>query len=306
MAPQGARPAAASGRGALAAARRATRPLLPLLPLLLLLLAAPLRAFAGEPRPYLLVQQVPGHSQLKLADEGVQLLRSFQGPVAPVVVIGPYRSGKSFLLNQLLGVSCGVGFGVGHTRDTQTKGIWLWGEGQEAPEEGGGGNRTVLFVDTEGFESTARSSSYDDRIFAVAAVLSSLLVYNLPETIRETDISKLSFAVDLASGFYDQWKKASEGSTLQPGRMLWVIQRHHAGTVIAVAAVAAVAAVDAIAPAAIADSMVSVDTHVPSCCVGGDGFAVRSASAPQLCGAGSSGALLLQFLAGLSDFDSRS
>ena len=25
----------------------------------------------------------------------------------PVVVIGPYRSGKSFLLNQLLGVGCG-------------------------------------------------------------------------------------------------------------------------------------------------------------------------------------------------------
>ena len=53
------------------------------------------------------MQQVPGHSQLRLADEGVALLRSFQGPVAPVVVIGPYRSGKSFLLNQLLGVSCG-------------------------------------------------------------------------------------------------------------------------------------------------------------------------------------------------------
>jgi len=35
----------------------------------------------------------------------------------------------------------------------------------------------LIFIDTEGFESTARSSSYDDRIFAVAAVLSSLLIY---------------------------------------------------------------------------------------------------------------------------------
>jgi hypothetical protein len=155
-------------------------------------------------------------------------------------VIGPYRSGKSFLLNQMLGVSCGgwppvgggarraeapppgrgrvaqpragspparraarggrgirsgtltprphplsfaaraaaagQGFGVGHTRDTQTKGIWLWGEGHEARDDLGS-NRTLVFVDTEGFESTARSSSYDDRIFAVAAVLSSLLIY---------------------------------------------------------------------------------------------------------------------------------
>jgi hypothetical protein len=64
----------------------------------------------------------------------------------------------------------------------------------------------VLYVDTEGFESTGRSNSYDDRIFAVATVLSSLLIYNLPETIRGSDVAKLSFAVDLAAGFYDQVK----------------------------------------------------------------------------------------------------
>lgn len=56
---------------------------------------------------YLLVEQVPGHSQLRLVDEGLEVLRSVTGAVAPVVVIGPYRSGKSFLLNQLLGVPCG-------------------------------------------------------------------------------------------------------------------------------------------------------------------------------------------------------
>jgi hypothetical protein len=42
----------------------------------------------------------------------------------------------------------------------------------------------LLYVDTEGFESTGRSNSYDDRVFAVATVMSSLLIYNLPETIR--------------------------------------------------------------------------------------------------------------------------
>ena len=50
---------------------------------------------------------MPGHSQLRLVDEGLEVLRSVTGAVAPVVVIGPYRSGKSFLLNQLLGVPCG-------------------------------------------------------------------------------------------------------------------------------------------------------------------------------------------------------
>lgn len=62
---------------------------------------------APTPRSVLIVEQVPGHSQLRTVDEGLDLLRSVRGPIAPVVVIGPYRSGKSFLLNQLLGVTCG-------------------------------------------------------------------------------------------------------------------------------------------------------------------------------------------------------
>lgn len=38
----------------------------------------------------------------------------------------------------------------------------------------------LLFVDTEGLESAGRSTAYDDRVFALSALLSSLLVYNLP------------------------------------------------------------------------------------------------------------------------------
>jgi hypothetical protein len=77
----------------------------------------------------------------------------------------------------------------------------------------------LLYVDTEGFESTGRSNSYDDRVFAVATVLSSLLVYNLPETVRGSDVSKLSFVVELAAGFYDRgntvrvvWQSVQRGS----------------------------------------------------------------------------------------------
>ena len=95
-----------------------------------------------------------GNSQLAVQEEGLALLRGLKRAIAPVVVIGPYRSGKSFTLNQLLGVSCGDGFGVGHTRDTQTKGIWIWSQPQEKEMPNGGGNVSVLFVDTEGFEST--------------------------------------------------------------------------------------------------------------------------------------------------------
>lgn len=58
-------------------------------------------------RRFALVQPVPTGTKLSLEDEGLAILRGIKGTVAPVVVIGPYRSGKSFLLNQLLGVGCG-------------------------------------------------------------------------------------------------------------------------------------------------------------------------------------------------------
>jgi hypothetical protein len=113
----------------------------------------------------------------------------------------------------------------------------------------------LLFIDTEGFESTGKADVYDDRIFALSALMSQVrragrapcgrrhrrcrraseraiecmerarclprccclmpallpaacacgpqvLVYNLPESIRESDLEKLSFAVELSKAFY--------------------------------------------------------------------------------------------------------
>lgn len=50
---------------------------------------------------------INGHTKLQLEEEGLEIIRNLEGPFSPVVVIGPYRSGKSFLLNQVLGVGCG-------------------------------------------------------------------------------------------------------------------------------------------------------------------------------------------------------
>ena len=154
------------------------------------------------------------------------------------MVIGPYRSGKSFTLNQLLSVGCDEGFGVGHTRKTQTKGVWVWGAPVKEKE------LNLLYFDTEGFESTGKADSYDDRIFALSTLISSVLIYNLPESIRESDVEKLSFAGELAKAFYSDGSSDGTssdgdgedegGSTgiattanppIRPGSMLWLIQR---------------------------------------------------------------------------------
>lgn len=82
----------------------------------------------------------------------------------------------------------------------------------------------MIFFDTEGFESTGKADAYDDRIFALSALLSSLLVYNLPETIRESDLEKLSFATELAEALFDSPGEGG-GATFAGTNMLWVIQR---------------------------------------------------------------------------------
>ncbi|CAA3028341.1 guanylate-binding 4 [Olea europaea subsp. europaea] len=71
-----------------------------------------------------------------------------------------------------------------------------------------------LSYSMHGFESIGKSNVYDDRIFALATVMSSVLIYNLPETIREADISRLSFAVELAEEFYGRYLIA-QGKSVQ-------------------------------------------------------------------------------------------
>lgn len=176
-----------------------------------------------SPQPFAIVNPVQGRTQLRLDEQGLSFIRGLSGPVVPVVVIGPYRSGKSFLLNQLLRVGCNQGFEVGHTRNTQTKGIWVWGH--PVPIVVDGRPASMLYIDTEGFEATGKSDAYDDRIFALSTVMASLLIYNLPETVRESDIQKLSFAVELADAFFGKGQAGDPPSALQPATMLWLIQR---------------------------------------------------------------------------------
>ncbi|XP_065861045.1 LOW QUALITY PROTEIN: uncharacterized protein [Euphorbia lathyris] len=197
-----------------------------------------------------IVEPDPGHTKLRLSSAGLEAIRRITTPVAAVAVIGPYRSGKSFLLNQLLSLSCYEGFGVGHMRDTKTKGIWVWGSPIEVEIDGV--RTSVFYLDTEGFESVGKSNVYDDRIFALATVLSSVLIYNLPETIREADISRLSFAVELAEEFYGRLgvlcseltvifnrtlfrglavkhlmenRVKGQDVAFEPAKLLWLIQR---------------------------------------------------------------------------------
>lgn len=186
-------------------------------------------AVGGTERAIPIVLPDPTHMKLAIQPEGVAALSALTGPVATIVVIGPFRSGKSFVLNQILGLPCDRGFSVGHERHAQTKGIWFWG----VPQRVGRPPINVLYVDTEGFEAAGKSNVYDDRVFALSALLSTVLVYNLPETLKEADIQKLQFAVELAEEFKGRAAAGVGGGAavgerpppFQLPSLLWLIQR---------------------------------------------------------------------------------
>lgn len=59
-------------------------------------------------------------------------------------------------------------------------------------------------------------------------IIASLLIYNLPEAVRESDIEKLSFAAKLAEQLFLERNSSSEHEHLigfQQPKLLWLVQR---------------------------------------------------------------------------------
>jgi hypothetical protein len=58
-------------------------------------------------------------SELQPCEAGLKILRSIKGPLCVVCVVGPARTGKSYLLSQLQGST----FRLGHTMKAETMGM---------------------------------------------------------------------------------------------------------------------------------------------------------------------------------------
>ena len=114
-----------------------------------------------------------------LGQESVAFLRSLEEPVGVVCVVGKYRTGKSFLVNRVI-LDRQRGFKVGNTVNPCTKGLWLWPE--VVRNERG---EALVVVDCEGFGGLDEHQNHDNKIFLLALLLSSFLVYNSQGSIDE-------------------------------------------------------------------------------------------------------------------------
>ncbi|KAK3269740.1 hypothetical protein CYMTET_21832 [Cymbomonas tetramitiformis] len=141
---------------------------------------------------------------LRILPEGLHQLRSIVQSIDVISVVGPFHSGKSYLLNRIMNCDREYAFELGYTVDPTTKGIWM----QVAYLSGGS---AVAFLDTEGFAASDRTADYDAKIFSLAALLSSHLIYNSVRIIDASAVEYLELLARRARLF--QMKTALSDST---------------------------------------------------------------------------------------------
>lgn len=144
--------------------------------------------------PFQIVRPTPNHSSLIAVPEGLLKLQEHRGDISLVSVVGPYHSGKSFLLNSLLGDP--KAFSVGRKTSPETMGIWLCRTALTAAD-----GSEVWLMDSEGFFGPGVDEGYDAKVFTIAALLGSHLVYNSVKIIDQQAVSLLEILMHRAQLF---------------------------------------------------------------------------------------------------------
>ncbi|XP_060552759.1 guanylate-binding protein 3-like [Ruditapes philippinarum] len=124
---------------------------------------------------------------LTIVKETAEEMEQITSPVNVVAIAGLYRTGKSYLMNRLAGET--AGFALGSSIQSKTKGIWAWCRAH--PTQRG---QVLLLLDTEGLGDAEKGSQdHDNRIFIIATLLSSTLVYNMMTAFNQDAIEKLTY-----------------------------------------------------------------------------------------------------------------
>lgn len=156
----------------------------------------------------------------KLNPKAIAIISGIKTKVGVISVVGPYRTGKSFLLNRLLGQQ--DGFEIGPTVQSCTRGIWIWGKPVKVSDD-----MHVILMDTEGLGSCNRTMNIDIKIFTLSVLLSSMFVYNCLNAIDENALEVLSLVVNLTKYISTQKKNDDTGVYNQANYspyFMWVVR----------------------------------------------------------------------------------
>uniref|UniRef100_A0A8D2AW76 GB1/RHD3-type G domain-containing protein n=1 Tax=Sciurus vulgaris TaxID=55149 RepID=A0A8D2AW76_SCIVU len=132
------------------------------------------------------------NEQLRVNEKALKILHKISQPVVVVAIVGPYHTGKSYLMNCLAGEN--LGFPLGSTVQSETKGIWMWCVPHPTKPD-----HTLVLLDTEGLGNVEKGDPKNDTwTFTLAVLLSSTLVYNSMGTINNDALEKLHYVIELA------------------------------------------------------------------------------------------------------------
>ena len=123
----------------------------------------------------------------------MKILEGITNPICVIAVVGPCRSGKSYLLNQLIPFK-GSPFELGHTMDPETMGIWMWDTPFQHTLKSGK-EVTVILLDTEGVDAIKSGSRGDTQVFTLSVLLSSLLVYNSTQVSKRENLDQMTYPI---------------------------------------------------------------------------------------------------------------
>ena len=136
-----------------------------------------------------------------LNENALNILKNINEDIVVVSIVGKARTGKSYLMNLLLNQNNNnknnnIGFKIGSSINSCTRGIWLWNTPKNKPNS----KAKILFIDSEGTNSIDISTkTYDSKIFALIVLISSLFIYNTNGNIDEKSISELALAAHLSN-----------------------------------------------------------------------------------------------------------
>ena len=164
--------------------------------------------------------------QLVQNEEALEFLRGIPLKLGVLGVCGKYRTGKSYLLNNiLLGNTSNQGFSVGPTINACTKGIWMWKRPFKmiTPEDEEIG---IILIDTEGLGAFDEDENHDTKIVLLTILLSSLLLYNSMGAINENALQSLSLVVNISKTIQQNNSESGNEDTLAANfpAFLWVLR----------------------------------------------------------------------------------
>ncbi|XP_052783277.1 guanylate-binding protein 2-like [Mya arenaria] len=114
-----------------------------------------------------------------------------------------------------------MGFALGDTIESKTKGVWVWC--RVHPEQK---NTVLILLDTEGLGDVAKGDpTHDNKLFTLATLLSSTLVYNMKGVFDQDAVNKLTFVTELSKNISLGTRVVDEMAALQcimPGFVLVV------------------------------------------------------------------------------------